>query len=133
MDEQSPAARIELMLQEAGVEVVITEEKLKEKVRAAGLQVIEIEREEETEGSDEIEDRAGEGNAAYVIYTSGTTGKPKGVVVTHDSIVSHCLSALQLYDLKSCDRVLQFYPFGFDASLEQTFAALISGATLIIR
>ncbi|GAA2818375.1 hypothetical protein GCM10010505_49420 [Kitasatospora aburaviensis] len=69
---------------------------------------------------------------AYLIYTSGTTGTPKGVPVTHRSLVFTLDRVVRAYGLTSRDRVLQLAALGFDTSLEQVFAALVSGATLIL-
>ncbi|MET7484926.1 amino acid adenylation domain-containing protein [Streptomyces sp. NPDC005538] len=69
---------------------------------------------------------------AYVIYTSGSTGPPKGVMITHRSL-SHSLTAVaRAYELTPGDRVLHAAALGFDTSLEQIFATLISGATLVL-
>ncbi|MEV4333419.1 amino acid adenylation domain-containing protein [Streptomyces sp. NPDC049597] len=69
---------------------------------------------------------------AYVIYTSGSTGPPKGVMISHRSL-SHSLTAVaQAYRLTPGDRVLHAAALGFDTSLEQIFATLISGATLVL-
>jgi len=69
---------------------------------------------------------------AYVIYTSGSTGPPKGVMITHRSL-AHSLGAVaRAYELRPGDRVLHAAALGFDTSLEQIFATLISGATLVL-
>ncbi|MGE5457689.1 MAG: non-ribosomal peptide synthetase, partial [Methanococcaceae archaeon] len=72
-------------------------------------------------------------NAAYIIYTSGSTGKPKGVMITHDELSEHCVSMREYYSITDNDRIMQFSSLNFDASLEQIFTALISGATLFLR
>ncbi|HAC15866.1 MAG TPA: long-chain fatty acid--CoA ligase [Bacteroidetes bacterium] len=45
-----------------------------------------------------------------LIYTSGTTGEPKGVMLTHDNIVSNIVNALSMLDLNDRDRSLSFLP-----------------------
>ncbi|MGE5409517.1 MAG: amino acid adenylation domain-containing protein, partial [Clostridiales bacterium] len=70
---------------------------------------------------------------AYVIYTSGTTGNPKGVMVSHSSVVNHNRSVRKIFGLTNKDRVLQFATINFDAAVEEIFPALQSGATLILR
>ncbi|MET9843892.1 amino acid adenylation domain-containing protein [Streptomyces ossamyceticus] len=69
---------------------------------------------------------------AYVIYTSGSTGPPKGVMISHRSLTHSLTAAARAYELTPCDRVLHAAALGFDTSLEQIFATLISGATLIL-
>ncbi|MFF0408907.1 thioester reductase domain-containing protein [Kitasatospora sp. NPDC004745] len=69
---------------------------------------------------------------AYLIYTSGTTGVPKGVAVTHRSLVFTLDRVVRAYGLAPGDRVLQLAALGFDTSLEQVFATLLAGATLVL-
>ncbi|UCH98534.1 MAG: amino acid adenylation domain-containing protein [Candidatus Aminicenantes bacterium] len=71
-------------------------------------------------------------NLAYVIYTSGSTGKPKGVLVEHASVVNLAYSQKNRFDMNEKDRVLQFSTICFDASVEQIFIALFSGAVLVL-
>jgi surfactin family lipopeptide synthetase A len=71
--------------------------------------------------------------AAYAIYTSGSSGDPKGVIVEHGALASFTQSAMDLYEIGPDDRVLQFASPGFDASLEEIFPSLASGATLVLR
>jgi len=68
------------------------------------------------------------GSLAYIIYTSGTTGKPKGVVIDHYSLVNLCSWYNRYYLLIPADRSTQYASFGFDASVWETFPALIGGA-----
>ncbi len=72
-------------------------------------------------------------NLAYVIYTSGSTGRPKGVLVTHQSLTSYVQAVLPRLQLHDHDRVLQFASFSFDATTEELFPALLSGATVMVR
>ncbi len=71
--------------------------------------------------------------AAYVIFTSGSTGTPRGVTVTHRSVVNHNLAAAALFGLGPGDRVLQFSPLHFDLAVEEILPTWISGATLVLR
>jgi amino acid adenylation domain-containing protein len=72
-------------------------------------------------------------NAAYVIYTSGSTGRPKGVVVSHFSIALFLRAMVALRGFAPGDRSLQFLALGFDGSLEDIWAPLTAGATLVLR
>lgn len=45
-----------------------------------------------------------------IIYTSGTTGEPKGVVLTHNNILSNVKAALQAYPIGETDVFLSFLP-----------------------
>ncbi|USJ00461.1 amino acid adenylation domain-containing protein [Xanthomonas prunicola] len=70
---------------------------------------------------------------AYVIYTSGSSGRPKGVMVSHRGLATRLQALIDTYGLSAQDRVLQFATLAFDASVEEIFGALCSGATLVLR
>ncbi|MCD0256726.1 amino acid adenylation domain-containing protein, partial [Xanthomonas melonis] len=70
---------------------------------------------------------------AYVIHTSGSTGRPKGVLVEHHSMVNLVAAHVRRCGLGRDDRVLQFASMSFDASVEEIFAPLAAGATLVLR
>lgn len=44
------------------------------------------------------------------IYTSGTTGNPKGVMLSHDNIVSNMINAARVIQIKEGFRMLSFLP-----------------------
>ncbi len=76
-----------------------------------------------------VDDRA----AAYIIYTSGSTGKPNGVAVSRGALWHFIAAAKQRYAFSARDRVLQFAPLAFDASVEEIMLTLGSGGTLVLR
>ncbi|WP_224483298.1 AMP-dependent synthetase/ligase [Robertkochia aurantiaca] len=62
---------------------------------------------------DEVEKRkakVGPDDLATIIYTSGTTGRPKGVMLSHDNIVSNVLASEERVPLSSDDSALSFLP-----------------------
>lgn len=73
-----------------------------------------------------------ENSLAYVIYTSGTTGRPKGVMIEHRSIANLVASDIAEFDLKPGDRVAQSSSSAYDSSIEETWLALATGATVVI-
>ncbi|MFF1560559.1 amino acid adenylation domain-containing protein [Streptomyces sp. NPDC058279] len=72
-------------------------------------------------------------DAAYVIYTSGSTGTPNGVVVGRGALAHFVAGATARYGITAEDRVLQFAPLHFDASVEEVFLTLGAGGTLVLR
>ncbi len=75
----------------------------------------------------------GDDEPLAILYTSGTLGKPKGVVLTHRSLVFAAQRVAEVLQIKGADRVLgavpQFTVFGMHVLL----GALISGATLVLE
>lgn len=75
------------------------------------------------------------GHPAYVIYTSGSTGQPKGVMIEHRGVCNQIVALNAHYYSGVCikDRILQFASINFDASVQEIFVTLHSGATLVLR
>ncbi|HEX2206980.1 MAG TPA: non-ribosomal peptide synthetase, partial [Longimicrobium sp.] len=80
-----------------------------------------------------VDEVADSEDLAYVIYTSGSTGKPRGVAVPHRALSAYVDAARQAYALSPADRFLQFAPLSFDSSVEELFAPLARGATMVLR
>ncbi len=72
------------------------------------------------------------GDLAYVIYTSGSTGQPKGCLLSHGAIVNRLVWMQDEYGLRPGDRVLQKTPYTFDVSVWEFFWPLLTGATLVL-
>jgi fatty-acyl-CoA synthase len=72
--------------------------------------------------------------AAAMCYTSGTTGNPKGVVYSHRSAYLHsmCLCTGEAGGLTPDDRVLPVVPMFHANAWGLPYAALMSGASLIM-
>ncbi|TYP75461.1 amino acid adenylation domain-containing protein [Paenibacillus methanolicus] len=69
---------------------------------------------------------------AYVIYTSGSTGKPKGVLIAHEGVVNLGAMIGREFAITEADILTQFATFSFDASVWETFGALLNGAALYL-
>lgn len=70
---------------------------------------------------------------ACLLHTSGSTGQPKAVRLGHGALAQFVASTQTRYRMQPSDRLLQFAPLHFDASLEELLAALCHGATLVLR
>ena len=69
---------------------------------------------------------------AALIYTSGSTGFPKGVMMTHQSMVFTSWSLVEYLRLSEEDRILLVLPLAFDYGLYQLLmAATISGSLIV--
>lgn len=70
---------------------------------------------------------------AYVIYTSGSSGAPKGSMIEHGALAHFIEADIASNKISPGDRILQLCSVSFDASVEEIFSSLCSGATLVIR
>lgn len=69
---------------------------------------------------------------AYTIYTSGSTGNPKGVEVTHHSVVSLIQWAKAYFSSQELSRVLFSTSLNFDISVFEIFVPLSLGHTSVL-
>lgn len=70
---------------------------------------------------------------AALIYTSGTTGFPKGVMMTHQSMVFTLWSLIEYLRLSEDERIMLVLPLAFDYGLYQLLMAVAVGGMLIIE
>jgi long-chain acyl-CoA synthetase len=71
------------------------------------------------------------GSLATIVYTSGTTGRPKGVMLSHDNILSNVRAALAVYAVYTDDEFLSFLPLSH--MFERTVGyclTMVAGATV---
>jgi long-chain acyl-CoA synthetase len=68
---------------------------------------------EEPSNQDDVEKRKNNiqpEDLATIIYTSGTTGQPKGVMLSHNNIISNVLGSSERLPLNAGDKALSFLP-----------------------
>ncbi len=142
IDPQHPARRIQHMLQDSGVELVLTQTSLQ--TLTAGDQrqqwllddtawLAQLPVATDNPAVADISPEA----LAYVIYTSGSTGQPKGVLQTHRTVVNlvHAQAAAMPTTEPGLNRplrTLQFAPLSFDVSIQEISTCWFTGSPLVM-
>jgi amino acid adenylation domain-containing protein len=132
-----PIKRIEFILQDARISLLLTSKQIAQKVPAGRLNVVCLDGEMDRERMVAVQSNGNAAgaatfdNLAYMIYTSGSTGHPKGVCVTHRNVL-RLVKGASYVDLTSREVFLQFAPVSFDASTFEIWGALLNGARLVL-
>jgi amino acid adenylation domain-containing protein len=133
LDPSYPIERLAFMLNDAQPHVLITRGQIASQLQAGLWKVIDIDSDEPQLDrhptdvpfvSNDSED------LAYVIYTSGSTGEPKGVEITHGSLLNLMSWHQRAFQLTAGDRASHLAGVGFDAAVWEIWPYLTAGASL---
>ncbi|HRI64753.1 MAG TPA: amino acid adenylation domain-containing protein [Polyangium sp.] len=134
LDPDYPADRIAFMLRDAGIRILLTRRQFAAHLARFDGQIIYLDDKWDGAPQEGASLQAfvttGE-NLVYVIYTSGSTGMPKGVMVTHDNLLSSTLARIRVYE-QPVRRFLVISSFAFDITSAQIFWTLSTGGALVL-
>ena len=138
VDASHPPARLAFMLQDAGATLVLcSKEHAGAFAEAVGVQVLTLADDGAIPApagaaAPAPARDAGARDLAYLMYTSGSTGQPKGVQITHDSILRLVVDANYVH-LDAQTRFLHAAPLAFDASTLEIWGPLLSGGCCVLH
>ncbi|HEX8275796.1 MAG TPA: amino acid adenylation domain-containing protein [Longimicrobiaceae bacterium] len=133
LDPKYPRERLDFVLRDADVRVLVTESRLRDRLPEFGGEAVLVDH--VGEGSDALHGKAGAvlpENLAYLIYTSGSTGRPKGVQVEHRSAVALLDWAAGVFADGLLGGVLAATSLAFDLSVFELFLPLGRGGTVVL-
>jgi len=134
LDPSFPDHRLQVMLDEAQISIVVTQRHFRSQLHSYGGQVCDVESLCDHKASEQdanlltpvLPDQL-----AYIMFTSGSTGRPKGVAVTHRNLVVSLGARLRYYH-EPVSRLLLTFSLAFDGSVTGIFWTLLQGGQLII-
>ena len=141
LDPDYPPARLAFMLEDAGAEVLVTQDALLERLSAATAAhvpvIVRLDADAPAIAAAPQSPPAvalDPANPAYVIYTSGSTGTPKGVVVEHANLANKLAALTSDYRrvIRAAFRSAVFISCGFDAAIAADSAASAGGGAAIV-
>src|SRR4030095_1353575 len=136
LDPAYPAARLAFLLEDGRVPAVVAGEHIKERVPRGTYHTVLLDDLGRVTDfpplprSVSVMAAAPPKNLPYVIYTSGSTGQPKGVEITHESLLNLVHWHQQAFGVKSADRASQVAHVCFDAAVWEIWPYLAIGASL---
>jgi amino acid adenylation domain-containing protein len=135
LDPHYPQERLDYMLADAGVDVLLTQQELLSSLSSHTARVVYLDTDWQTiepQSHENLHAGVRSDNLAYVIYTSGSTGQPKGVAIEHHSPVALCHWAQQTFTRSQLSGVLATTSICFDLSVFELFVTLCLGGKVIV-
>ena len=131
LDPAYPRERVQFMLADSGVSVVVTAAGFVEDFAGIDASLVFVDG-----GLGEAvvgpESGVGPEDLAYVIYTSGSTGEPKGALISHHN-VGRLFDATEAWFRFGEDDVwCLFHSYAFDFSVWEMWGALLYGGRLVV-
>ncbi|MCH6255169.1 amino acid adenylation domain-containing protein [Puniceicoccaceae bacterium K14] len=151
IDPNSKADRVEFILENCGIEILITSKtklgivkKVAESQKTPLTTIIGIP-DDSLENLDSIswqsieshsveppQTNTREDDLAYVMYTSGSTGQPKGLMHTHRSGLAYAKHSAELYEVTPDDVLGNHAPLHFDISTFEFLTGPFVGAKSVL-
>ncbi len=132
LDPSYPPERLQFMVEDARVTVVITQDSLVH-LFGGNLHIVCVERDWSaiaTQCETNPVNQTTADNLAHVIYTSGSTGTPKGLAIPHKA-VNRLVCNTNYININPSDKVAQCANISFDAATFEIWGALLNGAQLV--
>ncbi|HTR46284.1 MAG TPA: amino acid adenylation domain-containing protein [Verrucomicrobiae bacterium] len=135
LDPAYPPERVAFMIEDSGMTLVLTQERLLEALPCKDVEAICID--SDWQLGVELDSRRPAANPspddlAYVIYTSGSTGRPKGVQIPHRAVVNFLASMRAEPGFTEDDVLLAVTTLSFDIAGLELFLPLTVGGRVVI-
>lgn len=141
VDPALPAERIEFILDDSSVELLLSNSELADRLPVNGTPLVLIAEPPSASASGAVSGAVSAtasvpgpdaADPAYVIYTSGSTGVPKGVEVGHRSLLNVVLELGREMPCGPGNRWLAMAAAGFDIAMAELTVPLATGAELVL-
>jgi amino acid adenylation domain-containing protein len=130
IDAATPAERVQFMLSDSGPYAVIVDRELGAAPDGPWAEIDVSDARARADAPTRECESAHVDHLAYVIYTSGSCGRPKGVEVTHGSLINLVAWHRRAFAITPEDRAHFYASPGFDASVWETWPYLAAGASI---
>ncbi|MEE4000846.1 amino acid adenylation domain-containing protein [Tenacibaculum sp. FZY0031] len=132
IDVDYPEDRIKYIIKDSNIKVVITTSTNTTEI-VKSKTVLFIDQFKESDWSKELPKREEAlSDLCYVIYTSGSTGNPKGVMISHSSLLNYIGWASEHYVHGEPATFPLYTSFSFDLTITSIFIPLVTGGKVLV-
>ena len=132
IDPEYPQDRIEYMLENSNAKILLTFEKLQDKVNFDNKLFVELKNELYDSHKKNLENINEPDDLAYIIYTSGSTGKPKGVMLSHKNVNNFITGMNNIINFSSNKTIVSVTTISFDIFVLETLLPLQKGLKIVV-
>lgn len=128
IDPAYPEERINYIIEDSGVNVILTENKFKDIIP---VKAVLIDDENNYKTYKEFKTNQTPDSIAYLIYTSGSTGKPKGVMIKQSNVVNFICGTFYDMPLKNLT-IVSITTMCFDIYVFESLLPLCTGMKVVM-
>ncbi len=138
MDEEMPANRISLIIENCKPRLMICDHETLEKAKdfAGDMRLVDFEDMASVKADEpgllQVRQKALDIDPIYIVFTSGSTGVPKGVVACHRSVIDYIEQLSETLGFSGDTVFANQSPLYFDACLKELYPTIKFGATTYI-
>lgn len=133
LEPEMPQETVAYCLENAGIQIVITDEVNKSRLKEKEVCMINLDEEEDGLSLPAIwpvEDKTED--IVTVIHTSGSTGKPKGIPISQNSLLNAIEFTNRKFSVSEKDKAIALTNLCHDMSMYDVFGMLLAGGTIVI-
>ncbi len=132
IDPEYPQDRIEYMLNNSNAKMLLTFEKLENKVNFENKLFVELKSELYNSHKKNLNNINEPDDLSYIIYTSGSTGMPKGVMLTHKNVNNFIQGMSNIINFSANKSIVSVTTISFDIFVLETLLPLQKGLKIVI-
>lgn len=136
IDPELPTDRIESIISTLNAEILYTTKRLSGRAKELSIKSVlyieDVGKEIKAEELAGIKHSVIDTDPAYAIFTSGSTGVPKGVLVSHRSVIDLMIQFKKEFEIKDTDILGNQAPFDFDVSVKDIYSTVSNGASMVV-